>query len=113
VSDEACWTEAEDALTSILTLAEGLDRGELSRSRLTRGEVRRQALLVSRALVQVSEQARASFPELDWAAWRATAERIGQGGKVEDDALWFAVGALAPATLTWLRLRRREVAGGG
>jgi uncharacterized protein with HEPN domain len=112
-SDEAYWTEAEEALTSILTLAEGLDEGELTRSRLTRGEVRRQTLLVSGALDRVSEQGRASLPELDWAAWRATAERMGRGGTVENDALWFAVRALAPTTLTWLRLRRRELGGVG
>lgn len=96
----------EEAATAVLTMTEGLEREELLRSRLTRAEVRRQLLLVSSTLKGMEPDWRAALQELDWEGWAATAERMGRADEVAADALWFAVRALTPATMTWLRLYR-------
>lgn len=98
----------EDAITDALTLAEGLEREELLGSRLTGAEVRRQLTSVCAVLGSVNEADRGALSELDWEAWRTTAVRLQRGHPSADDALWLAVRALAPATLTWLRLYGRD-----
>jgi monoamine oxidase len=97
---------AEEAATAVLTLTEGLEREELLRSRLTRREVRRQLLIIGHTLEEVSKEARRRAQEIDWEAWRTTASRIVADAVAADDALWFAVAALVPATLIWLRIHR-------
>ncbi|HEY6880049.1 MAG TPA: hypothetical protein VI299_18620 [Polyangiales bacterium] len=96
----------EDATTAVLTLTEDLERDEFMRSRLTRSEVRRRLLLVASTLRGLGETGRRMFPEIDWDGWSLTAERLEGDATVADDALWFAIRALTPATLTWLRLYR-------
>jgi hypothetical protein len=63
-------------------------------------------LTASQAIGSVSLQARETMPELDYAAWAMVGVRIATGGAVEDDARWFSIRALLPATLGWLRAYR-------
>jgi uncharacterized protein with HEPN domain len=98
----------EEAGTGVLVLADGLDEAELLGSRLTRAEVRRQLEVMAATLAGLSAPARDAMPELDWDGWRATRAALAQPGSAQDDALWFAVRSLVPATLTWLRVYRHE-----
>lgn len=99
----------EQAGTAIAILAEGLERGELLRSRLTRAEVLRQLTTLADSAGQVDAAARREMPELDWCGWEAMRPRFaGSPGEALDDALWFACEALVPATLLWLRVYQQD-----
>jgi hypothetical protein len=98
----------EKATTSLLTLTESLEREELARARLTRNEVRRFLLDATSAIEALSLEAQAALPELDRSAWRRTRQRLDAGDAVESETGWFAIQALTPSTLGWLRLYRRQ-----
>lgn len=93
----------------VLVLVDGLEEGEFRRSRLTRTEVLRLLRLVADTVAALPEAARDAMPELDWAGWRGAGLAFAGGeGADRDDALWFAARSLVPATLSWLRVYRRE-----
>ena len=49
------------------------------------------------------------MPELDWDGWRSVAHRLQSDSREEvDEALWFAISSLVPATLLWLRVYRQS-----
>jgi uncharacterized protein with HEPN domain len=98
----------QDAAEAVLILTEGLQRAELLRSRFTRVEVRRQLLCLAEALADAPDALRHLLPEIDWAGWRVTRLSLPEPGAQQDDALWFAVQSLVPATLNWLRVYRVE-----
>jgi hypothetical protein len=100
--------EFESATTSLLTLTESLEREELARARLTRNEVRRFLLDATSAIRALSAQAQDALPELDPAAWRKTRQRLDAGDAVESETGWFAIRALTPTTLGWLRFYRAQ-----
>ena len=104
----ALLTSIEEHATAILILAEGLEEDELRRSRLTRREILRHLDLLASALRGLPPDARAALPEIDWAAWSTTAQCISQGHEDAHETLWFAVRALVPATLMWLRVYRQN-----
>ena len=90
-----------------LVLADGATPEELERSRLTRSEITRQLLLMADTLCDLPAATYEAMPEIDWAGWRATAQQLRTPREPGDDALWFALRSLVPATLSWLRLYRR------
>lgn len=93
----------EEAATVVLTLTEGLEREEFLRSRITRPVVTKQLLKIADALAETRDHAGADMPELDWDAWLAMGPRLAQ----DDEALWFVIHALTPATLSWVRFYGR------
>lgn len=97
----------QEAGEAVLTLTEGLEEGELLASRLTRAEVSRQLLVVASALRGLPDSATHTMPEIDWAGWRGMALALGLPGAARDDALWFGVRSLTPATMSWLRVYRQ------
>ena len=97
-----------DAAEAVLILTEGLARADLLRSRLTRAEVLRQLCCLADTLGDAPDALRHRLPELDWAGWRATRLVLPEAGAAQDEALWFAVQSLVPATLSWLRVYRQE-----
>ena len=97
-----------DAGEAVLVLTEGLQRSELLRSRLTRVEVQRHLLRLADTLADAPDALRHLMPEIDWASWRATRLALPVSGEQQDEALWFAVQSLVPATLSWLRVYRVE-----
>ena len=101
----------EEATTSLLTLTESLEREELARARLTRNEVRRFLLDATSAIEALSREAQDALPELDRTAWQRTRQRLDAGDAVESEAGWFAIQALTPTTLGWLRFYRRQQPG--
>lgn len=93
----------------VATLAEGLDEADLRRSRLTRAELLRQLRLMANSAVAVPPSAREDMPELDWEGWRLLALRLqAETGDDLDQALWFAIQSVVPATLLWLRVYRQN-----
>jgi len=98
----------EAATTSLLILTESLEREELARARLTRNEVRRFLLEAASAIEALSSEAQDALPELDHAAWQTTRKRLVAGEHVESETGWFAIQALAPTSLGWLRFYRGQ-----
>jgi uncharacterized protein with HEPN domain len=105
--DTAMLQIIRDSGEGALVLAEGLAEDELLRSRLTRTEVQRQLARMAATLGDLSPQVQGAMPEIDWAGWRATAQALAQAGAAQDEALWFALHSLVPATLLWLRVYRQ------
>ena len=96
----------EEAGVVVLTLTEGLEQNEFLGSFLTRREVRRQIDTITLTVASLSTSSRQRLPEIDWDGWSACALGLDRGGEAEDDALWFALRSLVPATLMWLRVYR-------
>ncbi len=98
----------EEAGLAVLTLTEHLERGEFMRSRLTRSEVARQLRDLAAAASGMPPEARTLLPELDWSGWETVGRALEQTGEMQEDALWFAITSLVPATLMWLRVYRKN-----
>lgn len=96
----------EEAGVAVLTLTEGLEQSEFLGSFLTRREVKRQIATITLTVANLPTASLRRLPEIDWDGWTACALGLDQGGEAEDDALWFALRSLVPATLMWLRVYR-------
>ena len=96
----------EEAGVVVLTLTEGLEQSEFLGSFLTRREVQRQIATITLTVANLPSASRQRLPEIDWDGWSACALGLDHGGEAEDDALWFALRSLVPATLMWLRVYR-------
>jgi uncharacterized protein with HEPN domain len=96
-------SELEMLGVDVLTLSEGLTASEFLRSRITRHEVQRQVLSMAKLLNDIEPLLRDQLPEIDWSGWEMMARRIHNLDEGSDDALWFCVQALTPATVIWLR----------
>lgn len=103
----------EEAGAAVLILTEGLEKEEFLASRITRAETQRQIKTLSHSIANLSRQVQTTLAEVDWAGWDAVARQLGRDtgthpSGAEQDALWFAVRALVPATLMWLRVYRKQ-----
>jgi uncharacterized protein with HEPN domain len=98
----------EEAGIAVLTLTEGLEKDEFLASRLTRAETRRQIKTLSESVANLAPQTQTTLAEVDWGGWHTVARQLGADPSEEQEALWFAVRALVPATLMWLRVYRKE-----
>lgn len=96
----------EEAGVAVLTLTEGLEKDEFLASRLTRAETQRQLKIMGESAANLPPQMQALLAEVDWSGWQRVAQRLGASGDAEQEALWFAVRSLVPATLMWLRVYR-------
>jgi uncharacterized protein with HEPN domain len=94
----------EEAGVAVLTLIEGIDESEFSRSRLTRQEVCRQIEILGRAALDISPDMRVALPEVDWKTWLAM---TGNAAK-DNQQLWWVISELVPTTLMWLRVYRNQ-----
>ncbi len=98
----------EDAASTVLILTEDADQDELLASRLTCAEVQRQLLIMTGMIAEISAATRDRMPELEWAGWKVMTRAL-KGSKAKaDEALWFAVRSLVPATIMWLRVYRQK-----
>jgi uncharacterized protein with HEPN domain len=102
----------EDAGTAVLTLAEGLNEEEFFATRLTREEVKRQLLHFAETAANISGDALALLPEIDWGGWQAIGRVLRSQPpatpEAVHDALWHGVRSLVPATMLWLRVYRQN-----
>lgn len=99
----------EQSGLAVATLAEGLDEADLRRSRLTRAELLRHLRVLARSAIAVPPSAREDIPELEWEGWRLLSLRLqAESGGDLDEAIWFAIHSVVPATLLWLRVYRQS-----
>jgi uncharacterized protein with HEPN domain len=98
----------DEAGVAVLTLTEGLEKDEFLASRLTRAETLRQVRIMSTSAANVPPRVQALLPEVAWRGWDTMARQLGEGPEAQDEALWFAVRSLVPATLMWLRVYRHN-----
>ena len=98
----------EQAGVAVLTLTEGLEKDEFLASRLTRAETQRQVKTLSESIANFAPQMQTLLAEVDWAGWHIVARQLGADKGAEQEALWFAVSSLVPATLMWLQVYRKE-----
>ena len=98
----------DEAGVAVLTLTEGLEKDEFLASRLTRAETQRQVKILSESIANLAQPTLSMLPEVDWAGWHTVARQLGADTGAEQEALWFAVCSLVPATLMWLRVYRKE-----
>lgn len=99
----------EEAGAAVLTLMEGVEEAEFARSRLTRGEVRRQLQTIVATAAEMPEHVRGKMPELDWNAWVVLGRELETAAElIADEPLWFGIRSLVPATLLWLRVYRQS-----
>ncbi len=97
-----------NAGTDALTLAEDMDEATFRRSRLARVEMGRLVGIMATNLADLPDAQRQLFAELDWTTWRALPEQLNADPSTRDEALWFAIRALVPATLMWLRVYKES-----
>lgn len=98
----------EEAGLAVLTFTEGLEQNEFLRSRLTRAETLRQLCVMAASMASIPAPTQTLLPEIDWRGWLMLARQLDARGAAQDQALWFAVRSLVPATLSWLRFYRQN-----
>ncbi len=98
----------EEAGIAVLTLTEGLEQDEFARSRLTRLETQHQLKTMCDSIAAVPPQTQTLLAEVDWSGWNSVARQLEANNGNAQDALWFAVRSLVPATLMWLRVYRKN-----
>lgn len=98
----------EEAGEALLTLTEDVEPGDFFRSRLTRDEALRQLRIMVETANNVPPEIKQRMPEVDWAGWAMLGSQVKLSGGLERDAVWFAIRALAPALLMWLRVYRKN-----
>jgi uncharacterized protein with HEPN domain len=98
----------DEAGIAVLTLTEGLEKDEFLGSRLTRAETLRQVRIMSTSASHVPPPTQALLPEVEWRGWQGLAQQLDADWATQGEALWFAVRALVPATLMWLRVYRQN-----
>jgi len=96
----------EEAGVAVLTLTEGVEKDEFLASHLTRAETQRQIRIMGETAANLPPSMRSLLAEVDWSGWQTIARQLGENRNAEQEALWFAVRALVPATLMWLRVYR-------
>jgi len=96
----------EEAGVAVLTLTEGVEKDEFLASHLTRAETQRQIRIMGETAANLPPSMRSLLAEVDWSGWQTVARQLGENRNAEQEALWFAVRALVPATLMWLRVYR-------
>ena len=100
-----------NAGTDALTLAEDMDEATFRRSRLARAEMARLVGIMAANLADLPDAQRQLFAELDWSTWRAVPEQLDADPTTRDEALWFAIRALVPATLMGVRVYKESAPG--
>lgn len=99
----------EEAGIAVLTLTEGIEQAEFASSRLTRAETQRQLHIMGESAANLPPQVHTLLAEVDWEGWETVTRRINADGVTKDEALWFAVRSLVPATLMWLRVYHKSL----
>lgn len=98
----------EEAGVAVLTLTEGLEKDEFLTSRLTRAETRRQLKILSESAANLPPRIQTALAEVDWGGWQSVARQLDLNPVAAQEALWFAIQSLVPATLMWLRVYRKN-----
>lgn len=97
----------QEAGETVLTLTAGLAQGEFLSSSRTRAEAARHLAELASAMKAMPPEVSRAMPEIDWAAWRGVEASLRMEGPAHEEALWFAISNLLPATLARLVAQRR------
>ncbi len=101
----------QEAGTKVMILGEDVERAELMGSKLTRREMQRQLLILANAADSIPAAIRDQLPELEWDGWQKIGKALRLASAASDtdtdEALWFALRSLTPATLMWLQVHRQ------
>jgi uncharacterized protein with HEPN domain len=94
----------QEAGNSILIMTEGLEYDEFFSSRITQHEVLRQLQIMADTTFNLPYELKQKMLEIDWEAWSALSMQFTKKDESMQEAVWFAVRSLVPATLLWLRV---------
>jgi len=94
----------QEAGNSILILTEGLEFAEFFSSRITQYEVVRQLKVMADIINNFPFEHKQRMLEIDWETWAAISVELTKADESIQEAIWFAVKSLVPATLLWLRV---------
>jgi uncharacterized protein with HEPN domain len=94
----------QEAGNSILIMTEGLEYDEFFNSRITKQEVHRQLQVMADTTFNLPYELKQRMLEIDWEAWSALSMQFTKKNEYMQDAVWFAIRSLVPATLLWLRV---------
>jgi len=106
--NSALFAIIEEAGAAVMILGEDVTREELMASRLTRSEVQRQLGIIVGAVDSVPADARKLLPEIEWDGWQRLGQELIQKSAGSEEALWFGLRSLVPATLIWLQVYRKN-----
>lgn len=94
----------QEAGNSVLIMTEGLEYDEFFSSRITQYEVLRQLQVMTDTTFNLPYDLKQRMLEIDWEAWSALSIQFAKTDESMQEAVWFAVHSLVPATLLWLRV---------
>lgn len=99
----------EESGLAIMTLTEGVEPEDFFKSRLTQQEVRRHMHIMADTVANVPDEVKRTMIEIDWPGWVILRTQLLSMECSGNDALWFGVRSLVPATLMWLRFYRNKI----
>ena len=94
----------QEAGNSVLIMTEGLEYDEFFNSRITQYEVVRQLQVMADTTFNLPYELKQRMLEIDWETWSALSTQFTKTDESMQEAIWFAVRSLVPATLLWLRV---------
>lgn len=94
----------EEAGTAILIMTESFAYHELFASRITQHEVLRQLKVMADTAFNLPSEVKFKMLEIDWESWQALSIQFNKSDESMQEAVWFAVRSLVPATLLWLKV---------
>lgn len=99
----------EQSGTAVMILVEDVDGEEFFASRLTRRTVEGYLTNMAESAANLPKGIKEHLAEIDWAGWSALRSAIKSGFSDQtNEAVWFAIQSLVPATLLWLRVYRQN-----
>ena len=94
----------QEAGNSVMIMTEGLEYDEFFNSRITKDEVQRQLQIMADTTYHLPYELKQRMLEVDWEAWSSLSIQFSKKEESMQEAVWFAVKSLVPATLLWLRV---------
>ena len=73
-------------------------------SRITKYEVQQQLQIMADTTFNLPYELKQKMIEIDWEAWSSLSMQFAKKDESMQEAVWFAVKSLVPATLLWLRV---------
>lgn len=93
---------------AVLTLTEDVAPEGFFSSQLTQAETLRHLRIIAENVDRLPMENKTAMSEIDWAGWNVLLSQVLSSGGFERDAIWFAIRAMVPATLMWLRVFRQQ-----
>lgn len=98
----------QQSCEAVLTITEDVSPEAFFSSQLTKAETLRYLRIIAENVDRLPMENKTAMPEIDWAGWNVLLSQVRSAGGFEQDAVWFAVRSMVPATLMWLRVFRQQ-----